>query len=523
MADDQWAAFRVNAPTPTMQVAPPTAAQDDPWAAFRQQQPPMTAGEVATGAVRNLWPSTKQFASDLVQPVIHPVETVTGLNNLRKGLLQKARSTVRGEAPGEDEKYADAVGQHLAERYGGWENLKRTMASDPVGFLADASIVLSGGGSAAARLPGVAGRVGEITSTVGRSIDPINIATKTVKGLGEVGAAALDVGTGTGLKTVKTAATSGYEGGKAGEAFRENMRGNVPIEDVVTDAKTAVGNMRADRGQKYVANMATVGANPAILNFTEIDRALNQANAIKQFKGQSLSPKTAGVRQEINDAVDAWRKLPPDQYHTAVGLDALKQLVGDIMEAHPYNTPQRLVAEKAYNAIKQTIIKQEPGYAQIMADYEKASTHIKEIERTLSLGKKASADSAVRKLQSVMRNNVNTNFGNRTNLAQSLTQNGAPQLMEALAGQSMNSLAPRGLSKLGVPMAGAAAFAHPAALALLPFQSPRLVGEAVHAGGRAAGGVAKALASIPGNTSKARRAALIAALVSGRDERYAGN
>ncbi len=146
-----------------------------------------------------------------------------------------------------------------------------------------------------------------------------------------------------------------------------------------------------------------------------------------------------------------------------------------------------------------------------MSEYEKASNQIKELERTLSLGKQASTDSAVRKLQSVTRNNVNTNYGNRANLAETLAANGAPQLMEKLAGQSMNSWTPRGLMGLGLQgsvTAGLAAL-NPAALALAPLQSPRLVGEVAHAGGRAAGAVspvAKALA-VP---LKARKQALLA-------------
>jgi len=518
MAEDIWAAFRAAPAAGT-----PGQSAEDPWDRFRQPTPepaPMTAGDVASGAARNLWPSTKQFVSDLVQPVIHPIDTHQAISKTIAGGIQKLTGVREG---GEDyTKYVDAITAHFKERYGGVENAKRAFASDPVGVLADASILFTGGGAGAARLPGVAGKVGEIAGTVGRAVDPINVAANAVKGAGRVGAAALDMGTGTGLKTVQTAAKSGYEGGKAGEVFRDNMRGVTPIEDVVTEAKGAVGNMRKDRGQQYVADMAAVGGNPAILDFTEIQRGLNQANSIQHFKGQGLStPGVQKVWTDINNVVNHWKTLPPKDFHTAIGFDALKQKIGNIMESLPYHSPERTAAEKAYNAIKQTIVKQEPGYAKIMKDYEKASNLISETERTLSLGKKASTDTAVRKLQSVMRNNVNTNFGNRTNLAQNLTRNGAPNLMEALAGQSMNSLTPRGIGRLGThaSVTGALAMMNPLALATLPMQSPRLVGETVHAGGRAAGGVARALAAIPGNKPGVRRAARNVALLEGRNER----
>jgi hypothetical protein len=132
-----------------------------------------------------------------------------------------------------------------------------------------------------------------------------------------------------------------------------------------------------------------------------------------------------------------------------------------------------------------------------MKGYEEASKQIKEIEKTLSLNPKASIDTALRKLQSVLRNNVNANYGQRAKLAQFLVDAGAPNLMNKLAGQSLSSWSPRGLGKLGAQMmvemaamgAGAAA-AGPhgllAGAALMPFMSPRLMGETAYYAGKGA-------------------------------------
>ena len=88
-----------------------------------------------------------------------------------------------------------------------------------------------------------------------------------------------------------------------------------------------------------------------------------------------------------------------------------------------------------------------------MKGYEEASDLTKEIEKTLSLPKDArtgpTIDTSLRKLQSVLRNNVSTNYGNRTELAKYLVNSGAPHLMEALAGQAANAWVPRGLAQLG--------------------------------------------------------------------------
>jgi hypothetical protein len=130
-----------------------------------------------------------------------------------------------------------------------------------------------------------------------------------------------------------------------------------------------------------------------------------------------------------------------------------------------------------------------------MKGYEESSKLIKEIEKSLSLGEKASADTALRKLQSVMRNNVNTNFGNREKLVEVLKNAGADNVLEKLAGQSLNSWTPRGLGKIVAGGTGAAALAttNPALLPLIAAQSPRLVGEASYYGGKAAGGTANLL------------------------------
>jgi len=154
--------------------------------------PAMEWADVPGKAAKNLGSSALEFGKNLVEPVLHPIDTAVNLNNLRKGLLQKARSTIRGEEPGPDEKYADAVGQHYKDRYGGWENLKNTLATDPVGALADASLGLTGAGAGvrgaakAAELAGAAktanaiGAAGRGAQTLGAYTDPVNLAGKAV-------------------------------------------------------------------------------------------------------------------------------------------------------------------------------------------------------------------------------------------------------------------------------------------------------------------------------------------------------
>ena len=49
--------------------------------------------------------------------------------------------------------------------------------------------------------------------------------------------------TGTGPKAIRTAATSGMHGGDLGANFRAAMRGDMPMEEVVSSVKSALSNI----------------------------------------------------------------------------------------------------------------------------------------------------------------------------------------------------------------------------------------------------------------------------------------
>lgn len=461
--------------------------------------PSRTWSGAATEAIGNIPSSAGKFASDIAQPFLHPITTATGLKNLGQGVMEKLGIT----SGDQHVKYADAVGQFLKDRYGSAENIKKTLATDPVGMAADVSMILSGGGTAAARAPGIVGKVGEVAQAAGRVTNPVSAVTGAGKVAGKVVPELIGgLGTHTGAESIRTAARAGYEGGPAAQAFRENLRGHAGMDEAVADARQAVQQMRLQRGAEYRAGMGPVRADQTVLNFNDIDNALANITAVKTYKGQSLSPSTQSIRQDMAQAIQAWKTLPPQDFHTAEGLDALKQKIGDIRDATQYGTPERKVADEVYHAIRQTIVNQVPEYAKVMKGYEEASNQIKEIERTLSVNPNATIDTALRKLQSVLRDNVNTNYGRRKELTQFLINSGAPHLMEKLAGQALGSWMPRGLGKMvatemlaaGAGAAGAGASgAGLGMLAAAPFMSPRVMGEAAYYGGRAA----KPLSRIP--------------------------
>ncbi len=450
----------------------------------------MSMGEVGMQAVRNLPSSAAQFAQDVVTPIFRPVETIGNLGDLIIGSVQKMIPGVQSR-----EGYADAVGQFFADRYGGMENIKRTMANDPVGFMADVSTVLTGGGAAAARAPGMVGQAGRAVQRAGAVVDPLQAVGRSVAPIaapvGRLAGRGLataigDLGTHTGGESIARAARAGFEGGSQGQAFRESMRGQIPMETVVSDAMSALDNIRQGRGRAYREGMQNISRDQTVLDFAPIDRQLVQAGRIKRFKGEPIGRATE-TTDRIMGLVNRWKSLDPAEFHTPEGLDALKQGIGEIRDATRRGSPEDAIATRAYNAVKDQIVQQAPEYADVMRGYWEASDLIKEMQRTLSLNPNAQVDTQLRKLQSLMRNNANTNYGRRLVLGEMLQEAGADTLMSKLAGQALEPIAPRGLGRVvagGAALGGMAV--DPTLFGAMAVQSPRVMGEAAYGAGRLA-------------------------------------
>jgi hypothetical protein len=153
---------------------------------------PLTLQDVRISAMRNLAPSAKKFVSDIVSVAKEPVKTINALERLATGALFAISPGEDISSEGETEAEIRAQGldpflAFLDERFGGVENIKRTIATDPVGFAADIA-GFAGGVGAAGRTLGVLTeaprvvRAGEIVSKIGQSIDPISGTAKAVVG-----------------------------------------------------------------------------------------------------------------------------------------------------------------------------------------------------------------------------------------------------------------------------------------------------------------------------------------------------
>lgn len=149
---------------------------------MRRQRAPVAEGdiplaEVPGRALERLPESVVEFGKALAQPVLHPIETAKSIGTLAQGLFQKLTPGVQPS-----EQAVDALGQFFSERYGGLENIKRTMANDPVGFAADLSAFMTGGAAIAAKV-GVPAKVTGAVSKAGRAIEPVKAARLTASSI----------------------------------------------------------------------------------------------------------------------------------------------------------------------------------------------------------------------------------------------------------------------------------------------------------------------------------------------------
>lgn len=296
--------------------------------------------------------------------------------------------------------------------------------------------------------------------------------------------------TGAGDEAFRQAYQAGRAGGAQAELFRTNMRGQTDMLSVLDDAKANVEALRLARSQAYKQNMASVRESTQVIGMEPVQKSL--ANAVQSFtfKGQARNPRVAQALQSVADEVNAWSQLDPADFHTAEGLDALKQRIGSIREGLPIeDRSARAAVDGVYNSIKREIERNAPEYSKAMADYQQASEILDEVTRSLSLNDRATADTALRKLQSVMRNNANTNYGARLASMENLEQGGRP-LMPQLAGQAVNEWTPRGIQRgTGAAGVGVLGFTGniPGAIGMAATSSPRLMGETFYGAGRVAG------------------------------------
>ena len=473
----------------------------------------------------NVPESGYKVLESLGQAIENPIDTANLITKLGAGALQLGAQKLGIPVP-EGESFlgsqenvdlAKKMGEFFVNRYGSLEKAQETLIKDPVGAAADASALLMLGGGwtrGAGTITGATevARAGEMMQRAGQAMDPITGAVKAPiaaaqlagKGVGELTSGVIGMQTGTGQAPIKEAFAAGVEGGQRGQSFRESMRGGGDMQAIVDDAATAINQMKDRAMSAYQADKKILQGDKTVLSFDAIDDAIAKSGQMAMSGKIVKRPNVKKYVDEAKQAVAEWKAGDPAVNHTAAGFDDLKQRIMDIYENIPMEnrTAQTAILE-IKKQIQKTIGNQAPGYAKMMADYAKAMDELTEVRKALSQGGKASAETKLKKLQSVMNDNVNTGWGSRREAVAKLDEEGA-NIVPRIAGQALESMTPRGIQRATtLPTAMGLGYVNPLLGATqAAMSSPRLMGELAHLTGKMARPIDR-LSQIAGKPLKA--------------------
>ena len=478
-------------------------------------------GQVAEEAVSGFGASAKREAMAIWDAVSSPIETAKTVGQLGYGILQNTLPDEVVQLIGEDEEsqqLASAVGEYVADRYGGIENIKRTVATDSAGFMADLAGVLSGGATIAAKVVATAAKAGrgaklarvpaalEKFAKNASRIDPITSGLLVAGKIAKVGnkkliapavATTLSFTSGTGREAVSQAYKAGKEGGDAVKRFRDSLTGKADPTEVVANARFNLDILYKQRRRNYLEGKAN-------LKDTNLSLAPLRAKLIEL---QNIRTTNASTIEAAEKAAEILQRAEKQNYKSLADFDELKRTLNS--ESMNYTGEARSALSEMAELVRKSIDDVDPNYGKVMKSYENASKIIQEIEKALSVGNNKTAEVALKKLLTSMRDGVSTNYGQRLNLAQELEGvTGGKKFMSQLAGQELSSVVPRGLqgrvtSALatgGAAYGVGAGMLSPSSLLPLALASPRFVGEASQLAGRTARRAQQAAQVLPSAT-----------------------
>lgn len=425
----------------------------------------------------NVPSSAMKVLGDIVGTLTHPKEAVKGLYNLATF----------------DKPTWSALGTLLKDRYGSMDAFNKTLIEDPVGFASDLTSVLQPAGG----LMGKAGQLGKINklaeagkavSQVGKAVDPFNMINKGVvqpaaKLTGGLASQALGVTTGQGAQAIKKA----YKGG---EEFTKGLRGKITEEDILYNAKGALGKVDEAKKSQYRDQLNQFKASGEMIDQEAVSNKLNdlldnyrisvgqdkRGKTIVDFSGSPINRKAQNsIRNTIKDTIE-WQDWTPE------GADVLYRKVKDMFL--PSKEGNAFV-QSLKSSIKDEIVKKVPEYAEMKRDYAKTTGEMDKITKALSLGERSPETGFISKLGTIFRD------PNEYKLSrlQKLDDLAGSNLLESAAGASLHDWTPRGfMPKVGAGFGVGSILSGDPGLGatVLSAMSPRLVGEGVRYLGKGA-------------------------------------
>jgi hypothetical protein len=147
-----------------------------PWEKYKGDIPLI---EIPGRAASNFPKDALRVGKDIASVIGSPLDALHSMSGVLTGAANLAfpegfpELTYYGHGavtPTTGVEEARAVGGALKEDYGGYENIKRTLADKPAQSLIDIVTLVSGVSAALSKVPGIAGRIGRVAAAPGRAI-----------------------------------------------------------------------------------------------------------------------------------------------------------------------------------------------------------------------------------------------------------------------------------------------------------------------------------------------------------------
>ena len=382
---------------------------------------------------------------------------------------------------------ASTAGQDLAERYGGYEEIKRSLAERPVSSAMDLATILTGGGGLAARAPGIAGKIGQTAVKAGQMIDPMTGLVKAASKLPTVTAIPFWWKTGASFKSLEDAARAGMEGNPV---FMNHLRGVSTAEDMINSVDDAVRTISKNASDKYVQSMGKMSEGP--LSFDKIDDAYNkaygEARSLDKVKDLSMAQGIDEVKAEI----DRWKNQSHPLANNIQDMDALKQRIDEIIGNYRGDSRTQKILGEIRKSVFDTIAAKDSKYATTMEEYSKYAKEIKELRKELfaGAGDRKTMASRVRKIIAAQ------SKAEKQGLLDKIAEIN-PDIPFMVAGQELAAGLPYGMRGYLSNMASFGAAGIPGLIAGAAASSPKIAGATQYGIGKTVGLAKKAVEAVP--------------------------
>ena len=302
----------------------------------------------ASKMVDNFIPSLKKEGAEIFNAITSPLETGESIFNMIAGGVQKLDPT--GILGNNKEKYAEAIADYYAEKYGSFNAFKRELQSNPAGVLGDGSMFITGG-AGVAKLGAKLGATGNIVSKgadavgkAGASIDPFNLALNVpLTGAGQA----------IGTFTKDTLAPSLYESSLKPSANALKSRRDRAVqtglnEKLPINRKSAIyiNDTIADLGKKVDEIIESSDASiPVEKLFETFDSLVDEFNVVGDVNSKGNLAEIAKLRDKFEASLQNKRNLSASEFQK------IKKIYANQADYNKVNQQGTRVDESFYREI----------------------------------------------------------------------------------------------------------------------------------------------------------------------------